>query len=518
MHTLKKFTENIGWLIIGTIISNIISIIVSIVIIRKLKVEDYGIYSLFIGSLSILSIFSINGILLALRRFIPEIIQKQYFSFHKSLIIKLYFISLIVTFIIVLIVFQFKKEVGVILNINQFEVYYSIFIINIFLYLQTTLSQDILSSLFEQKFIAITSVLGMLARGVLYSIFFTNLTIDLIFIIEALCIGVRGIPSIIYLFIRIQNLAKHKNSDINAEEKKVIQKRISRYALLSTANEIGEGGFSQVSDYYFISAFLGPFFMGLYAFPYRLLSSIFSWVPIEKINNIFKPYFINKYYEKNEDPAYLTSMFNFLFKIYFLFFGMLIVLIISYQKLINIYLFNSKYLETQLLLAVVLFFYIFNALGYPTHIIIEVKEKIEYTLYAKVFAVFNVLAVIFVLKFTDWNLLGVALATGISKYLRFYYLYLIIKKMSKVKILLPGLLKSSSLIIISGIFMFLMSLIDNLFIQLILPMLVGIILFLVLYRLIKPFNNSEEILLSNFLNRFSIKMNVISKILALQHS
>ena len=517
MHTLKKFTENISWLIIGTIISNVISIVVSVVIIRKLKVEDYGIYSLFIGSLSILSIFSINGILLALRRFIPEIIQKQYFSFHKSIIIKLYFISLVVTFVIVLIIFQFKKEVGIILNINQFEVYYSIFIINIFFYLQTTLSQDILGSLFEQKFIAITTIIGMLARGILYSIFFSNLTINLIFIIEAICVGVRGIPSIIYLYIRIQKLTKQKNTEINSDEKKGVRKRITRYALLSTANEIGEGGFSQVSDYYFISAYLGPFSMGLYAFPYRLLSSIFSWIPIERINNIFKPYFINKYYEKNEDPVYLTSMFNFLFKIYFLFFGLLISLIISYQELINIYLFNSKYIETQLLLAVILFFYIFNALGYPTHIIIEVKEKIEYTLYAKIFAVFNVIAVIFVLKYTDWNLIGVALATGISKFFRFYYLYLVIKKMSKVKILLTGLLKSSAIIILSGLIMFLISLINSLFLQLILPFFIGGISFLVLYRLIKPFDNNEEILLSNFINKFSVRMNFISKIFALEH-
>lgn len=518
MHTLKKMTQNIGWLITGTFISNLISIVISILIIRKLPVEDFGIYSLFIGSLTIISIFSVNGILLALRRFIPELIQKRHFSFHKSIIIKLYLISLLVTFMLVLIVFQYKKEIGILLNIDQFELYFSIFIINIFLYLQATISQDILVSLFEQKFISIISVISILVRGLLYVIFLTKLTVDLIFIIEAICIGVRAIPSVFYVYRKISNLTKSNNLEINFGEKREYRKRIKRYTLLSTANEIGEGGFSQVSDYYFISAYLGPFAMGLYAFPYRLLSSIFSWIPIERLNNIFKPYFINKYYEKNEDSTYLTGMFNFLLKLFLLFYGMTIACIISYQKLIHIYLFNSKYIETQLLLAIILIFYIFNALGFPTHIIIEIKEKIEYTLYAKIFALFNVLAVIFVLSFTNWNLIGVALATGISRFLRYYYLYLKMKKMSHVNIFAPDLLKTISIILLSGICMYLMSLIINLYMQIITPILVGGILFIGLYRLIKPFNDKEEILLSKFLTKFSIKMNVITKILALGHS
>ena len=158
MHTLKKFTENIGWLLIGTIISNIISLSVTIFLIRKLPVNDFGIYSLFFGSLSVFAMFSINGILISLTRFSPELIQKKYYSFHKSIIVKLFFISLFVTFIFVLLIFLYKETIGTILNIPNFSIYYSIFIINIFIYLEYTVSQNILIPLFEQKFLSIINV------------------------------------------------------------------------------------------------------------------------------------------------------------------------------------------------------------------------------------------------------------------------------------------------------------------------------------------------------------------------
>ena len=518
MHTSKRFTENISWLIIGTFISNLISIVVSVLIIRKLPVEDFGVYSLFLGSLTVISIFSINGVLLALRRFIPELIQKQYFTFHKTIIIKLFFISLLITFLLVAIIFQYKREIGILLNIPQFELYYSIFIINIFLYLQLTISQDILNSLFEQKFLTIVGISGMLVRGVLYVILLNELTIELIFIVEAISIGLKAIPMAIYVYKKISELTKENNLEVKSNERKELRKRITRYTLLSTANEIGEGGFSQVSDYYFISAFLGPHAMGLYAFPYKLLSYLFSWIPIGKINELFKLYFINKYYEKKEDGSYLTSMFNFLLKINLLFYGIIITVVLSYQKVIQVYLFDSKYIETQLLVAIIFIFSLEKAIGYPTHVIIEIKEKIEYTLYAKVFAVFNVLAVIFVLRYTNWGIIGVACATGFSGFFRFLYLLIKIITISKIKLLYPQLFKTFILLFFVGLGCYFTSLTNNLILQIFLPAIFGSLSFLILYRIIRPFNTGEEIMLANFFERISIKMNFISKVLALNHS
>ena len=518
MHTLKKLSENVGWLIIGTIISNVISLSITIFLIRKLPVHDFGIYSLFFGSLGVFAMFSINGVLISLTRFSPELIQKHYFNFHKAIIIKLFFISLSITFLFVLIIFVYKEPIGILLNIPNFSVYYSIFIINIFLYFQFTVSQNILIPLFEQKFLSIINVLGIILRGILYWIFFSEITINLIFIIEAVGMGVSTIPSLIYAYKKLSSLADNSDIDPPVVEKKEYRRRIYRFALLSTASEMGEGGFSQISDYYFVSAFLGPFAMGLYAFPYKIVNSIFSWIPVGRINELMRPFFINKYYEKKEDTIFLVEIFNFLVKFYILFYGIIIACIISYQHLINVYVFKSKYIETQVLLAIVLLFVLIRSFTFSIYMIIEIKEKIQHSLYAQFFAVFNVFAVIFVLKYTGWGLIGVAFATGLSNFLRNFYMYMVMKRNTKVKIYFKNFFSAFSIILLVGISMYSASLTDHIILDIILPIVVGAVALPLFYKFIKPFSRSEEIILSSIIHKFFPKFNFISKVFGFSHS
>jgi O-antigen/teichoic acid export membrane protein len=518
MHTLKKFTENVGWLFLGTIISNIISIAITIFLIRKLPINEFGIYSLFFGSLSIFAMFSINGILVSLTRFSPELIQKNYFTFHKSIIIKLFFISLFMTCVFVILIFIYKDAIGNLLRIPNFSLYYSVFIINIFIYLEFTVSQNILIPLFEQKFLSIINVIGIIVRGCLYWLLFASISIDLIFIIEAVGLGVSTIPSLIYAYNKLSGLAGKSDIVTPSNEKKEYKRRIYRFALLSTASEMGEGGFSQISDYYFVSAFLGPFAMGLYAFPYKIINSIFNWIPIGRINELMRPYFINKYYEKNEDNSYLNETFNFLVKVFILLYGIIIVSILSYQKIINIYLFKSKYIETQLLLSVILMFVLIRAFTFSIYMIIELKEKVEHSLYAQFFAVFNVFAVLFVLRYTGWGLIGVAFATGISNLLRNLYMYLVMKRNTKVKLLFSNFISTISIIVFVGLIMYGSSLTTNYLLQIILPVIAGSISFVILYKIIRPFSIDEEIMLSNIIYRFSPKLRIISRVFGLSHS
>ncbi len=517
MHTLKRFSENIKWLLIGTLLSNFISIFISIFLIRKLAVSDFGIYSLFMGSLSIFAIFSINGIVVAIRRYIPELVQKKYYRYHKILIIKLFLISLLMIFVTIFIVYVYKEKIGILLNINNFQLYYSIFIINIFLFLQSSFTNNLLVSLYEQKFLSIVGVISIIARGILYLIFLPQLTIDLIFVIEAICMGIKALPSLYFSYKKISELEKESGLIIEKKEKVEYVKRIKRFSLLSTANEMGEGGFSQISDYYFISAYLGPFAMGLYAFPYKILSTIFNWIPMVQLNNIFKPYFINQYYEKDENTGYLSIMFNFIVKIYFIFYGIIAVGIISYQNLIQVYLFNSKYLQTETLVVIVILFYLLRSFSFPITIILEIKEKIEYTLYAKIFAVFNVFAVLFVLEYTNWGLIGVALATGVSALLKNIYLYVKMIMVSGVKLEYGQFAKTFLILIVTGFAMYLSSLANNVFLQILLPGMIGLFLFKLFYVLLRPFNKNEESIISGLLMKIP-KLHIISKFLALNQS
>lgn len=514
MHNIKSLLQNIGWLFIGTLLSNMISIVVTIFLIRKLPVHDFGIYSLFLGSLTIFQIFSINGVVVAVRRYIPELIQKKHFTYTRKLIKKLYAFSFSLSILIIFVVFIFKHQVGLLLQIKEFDLYFSIFIINILLYLQAIFNNNLLTTLYEQKFISINSLISIIIRGILYAIFLHIITIELIFIIEAISVGIRAIAGDFYSYIKLKNISRENDITVNYEERKFHGKRIRKYIALSTFNEMGESAFSQVSDYYFISAFLGPAAIGLYAFPYKLLSSILSWIPFTKINQILKPYFIKQYYETGENIKYLRMVYNILTKIFLIFLGFIFINVIAYQNLINIYVFNSKYINTQLLLVIIIPFFFVRAFVFPNSFILEISENIQYNLYAKIFAIFNVIAVFVVLKFTSWGILGVGAATAISAILKNFYVYYFVKKRTSVNLNLTGLLKSISLLVCVALIVISSSYVSSLILKLFLPITSGVISIFLFIKIFNPFTEEEKVQLSKLFKFIPVKIDFMRRILA----
>jgi len=512
MHDIKNLIQNVRWLFIGTILSNIISIFVTIFLIRKLPIAEFGIYSLFLGSLKIFQIFSINGVVVSLRRFVPELIQKNFFSYTKKLVKNLYLFSLSSIIFVVSIVFIFRHQTGLILQIKGFDLYYTIFIINILLYLQSVFNNSLLTTLYEQKFLSVTNIISLIVRGILYAVLLHEITIELIFIIEAISVGIKAISGDIYSYYKLKNIGGEEDILIDYEGSKTNRKRIGKYIALSTFNEMGESAFSQVSDYYFISAFLGPAAIGLYAFPYKLLSSILSWIPFANINQIVKPYFIKQYYEMGENSRYLNMVYNILTKIFLFLLGFIFINVVAYQNLINIYLFDSKYLGTQLLLIIVIPFFLVRAFGFPNSFILEVSENIQYNLYAKVFAVINVIAVFLVLKFTQWGIIGVGAATGCAAILKNFYIYYFIKKRTSVSLNIIEMSKSILLLVFVGIISIGSSYIDSIFFKVFLPFSLSVITFLLFIKLFNPFNSDEKKQLNKLFNFIPLKINFMKKL------
>lgn len=515
MDNISKFGHSVKWLFIGTIVSNVINLFISIFLIRKLMVDDFGIYSMFIGSTILFAVVSINGIIVTFRRFIPELIQKKYTNYLRFIIIRLLISSFVICTVLVIIVFIYKKEVGYLLNISQFEKYYTIFIVNIFLVLQAELCSAILISMYQQKTLSILSVLGVIVRGVLYLLLFSRITVELIFIIEAVTVGLNGLPQLWYLFSKVSSL-KDDNVDFLDEKEEIkLNKRIARYTLLSTTDEVGYGVLNEISDFYFISAYLGPVAMGLYAFPYKLRNMVFNWIPLVQLNNVIKPFFISKYYAEGEEMDYLKKMFNFILKITVMITGITAGIIIAYQNMFHVYLFKSKYIQTQWLLILIMLFSVLQCIRYPLGIILEIKEKIEYNLYSKIFAVFNILMVLIVLKYTSFGLIGVAAATGISIFLRDYFIYSCMVKMTGISIDKSGLFRTCLMIVgFFGVIMLLRNIGDTVY-GLIVPFVVAFCALIIFFRILKPLNVFEEELIGKVIDKAFVKGSIISRLYAL---
>ncbi len=267
MRHNKPLTENIRWLFIGNILTNLISLVISVFLIRKLAISDFGIYSMFMGSFIVFSIFSINPVLVSLRRFIPELVQKKYYAYLKSMVYTLILISLSLGSLMILLVYFGRVEVGHLLNIDHFGKYYSLFIINIIIYFVISLNNAILISLHEQKIISILNIISVVVRGILYAVFFSVITISLIFIIEAASQSIKAVFSSYFVKKKIKSLNEEEGLVITTEEKLLNLKRLKRFTFLSTANEAGSRCIKSILRLLFYFRIFGCFSTGIICIP-----------------------------------------------------------------------------------------------------------------------------------------------------------------------------------------------------------------------------------------------------------
>ncbi len=261
---------------------------------------------------------------------------------------------------------------------------------------------------------------------------------------------------------------------------------------------------------------MGASALGLYAFPYKLLDSVFNWLPINQISQIVKPFFIRKYYEENESIIYLERMYNFFLKIYLIIYSIIAFYLVAYQDLIHVYVFKSKYINTQELLIIVLFSFIFRAIAFPAGTVMEIREKVEYLLISKIFAVINIFLVIIVLNYTNLALIGVALATTLSNIMRNLYLFLKIRNTFNIKTYNIDMIKTFAFLFIIGFVVIAVGYFsDNIILRLALPVLLGVISFIIAWRQFQPFNKYERDILNKIISRLPTRFNIISKILVL---
>jgi O-antigen/teichoic acid export membrane protein len=196
-----------------------------------------------------------------------------------------------------------------------------------------------------------------------------------------------------------------------------------------------------------------------------------------------------------------------------LYLGFIFIMIIAYQNLINVYLFNSKYIGTQTLLIIIIPYFLMGAFTYPNYLVLEISEKIQYTLYAKIFAVFNIAADYFVLKYTSWGLIGVGAATGLSTFLRNYYIYYFVKKRTSISLNISELFRSVLLLSIFAIIVISASYITSLVLKIFLPLTLSFISILLLIKILSPFNPEEKKQLNKLFGMVPLKIDFVRRIL-----
>jgi O-antigen/teichoic acid export membrane protein len=484
--------QNSPYVVLERTLVPIINLLITILIIRKLTVDEYGIYKILLAVLSYVALITSLGLPGVFRRFIPEFFQKKELSKLKALVEKGLFFRIILVIGIVVIIIVFAEPIGNLLKFQQAMQYFAIFSIGIVFYLSSTLLASTLISVFQHKQYLIAQVIYVLFRGgLLYVLLSQGKGLVGLLISESASYGLFFLLFFIMYrrFLSSQSIKKRA---------KLPLRRLLKFGGFSYFNEAGAQILSVSTDYFIISAFLGPIAVGIYGFANRVLVLASRILPQSMFINIIRPAFYMKYV-KHEDADQTNKMFNFLTKIIcFVSLPMIVAIIIMGDKLI-ILVFDPKYLESLTVLWIVAGFHALTYFMEPIAIVLESKEKVQILFYSKIFAVYNLIGNLLVVK--TYGVIGIAVVTGTAVLFKNLFCYWYAKKLVHVRLDFTSLAKIVVNTGIMGAFIYLLrpqvqNLISFAFI-----IFLGVIVYLGAAFVNKAFSSSERNILNRVLPR-----------------
>jgi len=405
--------------IIERISSPIITFLISVYIIRSLSVTDYGIYSTLLAIMGYVALFSSFGLANIFERFIPEFARKKEIAMLKKLVDKSLLLRFFVCFVIVLLMLIFAKNVGLLFKLEKAFDYLLVFALGIIFFLQTSLLSKALISIFRQKELLIAQLIYVFIRGIV------------LFFLLHLGAGLRGLllgESIAYgvlYFMYQYYYQRFLKKSIIKDRGKLPLKRLLRFGGFSYFNEAGQRILSVSTDYLIIAAILGPQAVGIYGFATRIMQLATRIMPHVAFANIIRPVFFSRYVQ-DDNPEQLKKMFKMLLKmIAFISFPVTFGIILLGDKLI-IYVFDAKYLESLDVLWIAASFFLVNSFRNPVELVLQSLEKVNIIFYSKVFAVYNLVLNLIVVK--PYGIIGVALVTGSAVLFNWIFCYYFAKK------------------------------------------------------------------------------------------
>ena len=240
-----------------------------------------------------------------------------------------------------------------------------------------------------------------------------------------------------FLFILLTFYYK-KSQILHSIEKKTKLpiKRLVRFGGFSYFSELGAQILEVSTDFFIISAFLGPAAVGIYSFANRVITITTRILPHSALVDVIRPAFFTRFVQ-DKDPVQLNKMFNFLSKIIaFFVFPLVMGIIVLGDKLI-IYVFDSKYLESSKVLLIMAAFTALNFFMFPLGLVLQSIEKVQIIFFSKIFAIYNLVGDLLVVK--TYGIIGIALVTGSAVLFKNLFCYLFARRYTRLVVDFKGL-------------------------------------------------------------------------------
>ncbi|CCK81827.1 lipopolysaccharide biosynthesis protein [Desulfobacula toluolica] len=423
-NKIKKTTSAVKYTLIFKTLSQCCGLIATVLLVRALSEFDYGVYNLLYSVIGLIGTVLSLGIGDALLRYMPEYYNRGEFKiahnlFKISCVIRMVADVAILGFILLL-----WQQIAPFLKITEYKSYFMLFTLIIVLHQQRNFLEIVLSSYFLHKYSKPIALLFAIIKAIGYGfiiIYDKNLWHAIIIDLSAYLISFALLQILYYNKIPFSS---GTIDSITSNEKK----RVGKYALFYNFNNTGVGVLSANFDNFIIVMLLNPVAVGAYSFYVQINLQISSLLPLIYLRDVIKPAFFAIGTSLSQKDK-LTQFFQSLVKINLFFAVPCCCFLFIFGDYISSIISNNKFVEYSSILCVMFFFSILNSL--PIATVAQLMEKADIVLYSKIFAVYNIVADLILIKF--FGIWGAVFATGTATLSKNIFIWYFVRKEASFK-------------------------------------------------------------------------------------
>ena len=479
------------------VVNRILGVLYVVLLARFLTVESYGAYNFVLGALMILGFLCNLGVASSLQRFIPEYAR---LGRHQLMLRTLFFAHSFRTgagLIVLVVSYLTFEQWASYFNVLEYKEPYLAFIVGAFFlfhieYFTIGFNANFLhwaTSLMQLGY----TILRFILAGI---VFYFGFKLTAVLVVESVAYCLAALFGVWVFYTRLYKPNREKPADESGEG--IEKRRLGRYSAFNAAVIPGNIMISHSMDYFVIAAMANPIQLGLYALASRVSKMITSIMPQNILQGVIRPAFYHGYYaDKNEKT--LDRMFNSLVKMIAVFlFPSVIVGLVLAQPLI-VLVFGADYHEAVNSFCLLLAFMIFTVLEFPSDMVLQAIEKVQARLYAQIFAVYNVVAAIYLMK--RYGIEGVAFATGTALMLKCLFFYFMVRYYTDIRVEWLPIIKMLLLASLTGVAAHLLLGAAVTWSAFLLAAVAAVLMYFTLFFFINPMNFEEKTMVNEFFKR-----------------
>lgn len=408
-----------------------------VVMVRGMAVQDFGVLNVLYSLIPVVSTTASLGIEQVLRRYQPEYLRGGQLTAADWLVRTTGRLRLLTSALFLVTIALTWTWVAPVFQLERYRFEYWIFCPLIMLHFQARILQLALSSHLLQRHAIGMVVAQSFVKLALYSALAYRGELSLMAVIIADTIGYAVLYGGLKLaYERHCRPAGRQPHTLAPAERR----RLLSYAFYNNFNDAGTMVLSTKSDNFFIAAFIDPVAVAAYSFYNRLNEMIQGALPMRLFSSVIQPFFFAVSAEEAESR--LPRYFTFLVNVNLITQWPILAFSIAYHREIVGLIAGQAYVSSSWMLPIVIGFAVLNVIAEPATMVAQHAERAAIILLSKVFAVYNVVALLLLLP--SFGIYGAAIASGSAAFFKNLFIWWHVRHLARWlnlgRALLTGLL------------------------------------------------------------------------------